>query len=118
MKRCLKTKLHNGLIAGRRILLSVLALFCLMIACSPEAGLPEQTEEPEETGLRLYYMNDERTKVVSEPYLVEGYALNTKIANMLTALEEVLWTQEELDLLAEKNPIVGFEVKADELLAL
>lgn len=108
---------------GRKILV-LLLLVCLCLAAGCSAGEPPQEfpeESPEKTesqGLKLYYLNDDRTKVLSMPYEIKGYALTTKISNMLTALEAVLWTQEELDVLADKNPIVGFEVKPDELLSL
>ncbi len=111
-------KIHMG-DRGRRLWAILLLLcFCVLTGCNAEEVSQENLSEEETQGPRLYYLNEERTKVISEPYVIEGYALNTKIANMLTALEQVLWTEEELDLLAERNPIVGFEVKADELLSL
>jgi len=100
-----------------RLFAGTLCLWLLM-GCGQASEIQIPSEEKEPTGFRLYYMNEERTKVISEPYLVEGYAKNTQIANMLTDLEEVLWTESELNQLEGKNPIVGFEMKADELLSL
>ena len=118
MNRKVRDNLHSGWLQGKSVLLGFCLLFLGMVACSAGGNQPEHADEQEVSGPRLFYMNEERTKVVSEPYHVEGYALGTKVANMLTALEQVLWTQTEIEQLAEKNPIVGFEVKADEVLLL
>ena len=111
-------KLHRGCTGKRVLLLWFLVCFCVLAGCSAGELPQELPPEAESQGPKLYYLNEERTKLVSVPYEIEGYALNTKIANMLTDLETKLWTEEELELLADKNPIVGFEVKADELLSL
>jgi len=106
---------QNGI---HKVFLFVLLILGLFAACSPGENGQDPVEPEETQGIRLFYLNEERTKVVSEPYVVQGYALNTQISNMLTALEEVLWTDEELDELEDRNPIIGFEVKQDELRSL
>lgn len=103
---------------GGKFLFLLLACMCFATGCSAAENPQESLEETEAQGPRLYYLNAERTKVISMSYEVTGEDLNVRISHMLTALEEVLWTEEELDLLADRNPIVGFEVKAEELLSL
>ena len=55
---------------GRHLLLSVLMLFFLLSGCAKEEEPPIQiaTVELPEGSTKLYYMNEERTKVVSENF--------------------------------------------------
>lgn len=103
---------------GSKWLLLFLVVFFTFVACNHGEVPGEELQETEEPGFRLYYLNEADTKVVSEAYEPVGADLSEQISNMLTALEEVLWTEEEKNLLAEQNPILGFEVKADGLLSL
>ena len=118
MKNLSWNEIHRDCPGKSVLLLWALVAFFLLTGCGAEKLPQELPPETESHGPRLYYLNEERTKLVSESYQMKEDALNTKIANMLTDLEAKLWTEEELEVLEERNPIVGFEVKADELLSL
>ncbi len=67
-------------------------------------------EKLSENSIKLYRLNEERTKVISEIYEFTSKTLEEQVAEVLTELEAVLWTEEELSLLQEKNPIKGFAI--------
>ena len=57
---------------------------------------------------KLYYLNEERTKVISTELLLEKNTVAEQIAEMLTMLEEILWKEDEKKLISDSNPIQGF----------
>ena len=69
---------------------------------------PLVTVEIPEDATKLYYLNEERTKVISEAFVLEMNTIEEQISDALTILEEVLWTQEEKKLVSDSNPIQGF----------
>lgn len=99
-------------------LLVLMFLFFLAAGCGgkEEQGEPKKTQE--EDSIRLYYLNEERTKIINAPYEVRGKTTWAQIAYMLADLKNLLWTEEELEELAEKEPIIGFEIKSEGLLSL
>lgn len=106
---------------GRRILLPVVMLLFLFSACSKEEE-PEIpriiTVELPEDAIKLYYLNEERTKVVSENYKLGWGSVEEKVSEFLTALEEILWTEDEKNLITDQNPIYEFKVDENGLLVL
>lgn len=70
--------------------------------------LPLVTVEIPEDATKLYYLNEERTKVISEAFVLERGTVEEQISDTLTILEEVLWTVEEKKLVSDNNPIQGF----------
>lgn len=103
-----------------RILLSVLLLFFLIPGCAAKEAPEEEVatvELPEDT-TRLYYLNEERTKVISESFCLEKGTLDEQVSAFLTALEEVLWTADERNLIADKNPIYEYKVDENGLISL
>lgn len=105
---------------GRVVLLPLLMLFLLFSGCvAPEE--PEReliTVELPEGSTKLYYLNEERTKVVSENYNRVIGTTEEQVSGLLTALEEVLWTEDEKDLIADRNPIYEYKVDENGLLSL
>lgn len=69
---------------------------------------PIVTVEIPEDATKLYYLNEERTKVISQAFVLEMNTAEEQISGALTVLEEVLWTEEEKKLVADNNPIQGF----------
>ncbi len=96
----------------------LILVIVLVAACGREKEPEETQDTPEEGGIRLYYLNEERTKLISSSYEVKGKTTWAQIAYMLADLKDILWTEEELENLAEKEPIIGFEIKSEGLLSL
>ncbi len=105
---------------GRKLLLPVLLLFLLLSGCTGEE--PEEREmitvEIPEGSTKLYFMNEERTKVVSENFDLAIGSVEEQIAELLTALEDVLWTEDEKDLISDRNPVYEFKLDETGLLSL
>ena len=105
---------------GRYFLLPVLLLFLLLAGCAAK-DVPEQEtlqEELPEGVIRLYYMNEERTKVVSESFSLSDTSLEKQVSELLTTLENVLWTEEEKSLITDSNPIYEYKIDETGLLTL
>lgn len=99
---------------SRKLLLLVLLLFAVSGGCRQEKE-PEQeryTVELPEDSYKLYYMNTERTKVISENFDLGFGTAEERVSKFLSALEEVLWTEDERNLITDGNPI--YEYKLDE----
>lgn len=100
-------------------------LFCLitvfMFSGCTQAEEPEQqliTVDFPEGAIKLYFPNEERTKVTSENFDLTPGTLDTMVSEMLTALEETLWSEEEKDLITDRNPIVEYKIDGTGLLSL
>lgn len=119
MNRCGKKKCIAAL-WGRRLLLPVLMLFLLFSGCAPEeAPEPEIiTVKLPEGSTKLYYLNAERTKVVSENTEPIIGTVEAQVSEFLTALEEILWTDDEKDLITDRNPIYEYKIDETGLLSL
>lgn len=105
---------------GRQILLPVLLLFLLIAGCAKEE-VPNRevmTVKLPEGSTKLYYLNEERTKVVSENFDLRRGNVDEQVSALLTALEEVLWTEDEKDLITDRNPIYEYKVDETRLLSL
>ena len=66
-----------------------------------------------ENVMKLYYLNEERTKVISKDLSLEKNTVAEQIAEMLTILEETLWKETEKELISNSNPIQGFALNED-----
>lgn len=105
---------------SRCLLLPVLVLVFLLAGCAKE-------EEPEiqlvtvnlpEGSTKLYYMNEDRTKVVGENFDLSFGTVDEQVSELLTALEETLWTEDEKDLITGRNPIYEYKIDENGLLSL
>ncbi len=106
---------------GSRMLLLLLVSFFVFAGCSAsKEGTSENTEQKEQTEetTKLYLLNEERTRVISQNYVLQGKTADEQISAFLTALESVLWTEEEKAQLLEKNPIQGFIINDTGVLTL
>ncbi|MBO5351674.1 MAG: GerMN domain-containing protein [Lachnospiraceae bacterium] len=118
-----KEKQNNRIrkVRGRKLLLPFLLFLLLFSACRKEEE-PEQpkkiTVELPDDATKLYYLNEERTKVVSENYKLTFGDAEKQISELLTKLEDTLWTEDEKNLITDQNPIYEFKVGEDGLLVL
>ena len=94
---------------SRKLALPVFLWFLFLTGCTiMQEETPLVTVEIPEDATKLYYLNEERTKVISEAFVLEMNTIEEQISDALTILEEVLWTQEEKKLVSDSNPIQGF----------
>lgn len=113
-------KKYTGHQWSRKVLFPVLMLFLVFSGCGKEES-PEQEQLPEEVtenAIRLYYLNEERTKVVGEGFEMTTDTVEEQVSDLLTALEEILWTEEEKNLITDQNPIYEFKIDEAGLLLL
>lgn len=105
---------------SRKLLFPVLMLLLLWSGCAKEkeADSPLQETELTEDSMKLYYPNAEHTKVISESFEPTQGTVEDQVAELLTALEEILWTEAEKRLLLEQNPIYEFKVDEKGLVTL
>lgn len=105
---------------SRKLLLLVLVLLAVSGGCRREKE-PEQeiyTVELPEASYKLYYMNAERTKVICENFDLGFGTAEEKVSRFLSSLEEVLWTEDERNLITGGNPIYEFKLDETGLLTL
>jgi len=106
---------------GRWFLLPLFVLFLVLSGCvKPELPEVVPTEIPAvpeiitveipKGSTKLYYLNEERTKVISENITLDPGVADTQVSQLLTVLEEVLWTEEEKAQITDSNPIYEFKV--------
>lgn len=118
MKKNRQEKKKNSL-RGRRVLLPVLLFSFLLAGCAAKRTPgPVITEQVPEEGIRLYFMNEERTKVVSESFTCSTDSTEQMVSELLTALEEILWTESEKNAITDQNPIYEYKVDENGLLSL
>ena len=105
---------------GRSFLLPLLMLVLLLSGCKEEETPVREliTVELPEGSTKLYYLNDERTKVISENYELSRGAVEEQVSELLTELETILWTEEEKALITGNNPIYEFKIDSAGLLSL
>lgn len=105
---------------SRGLLLPVLLFFFALSGCAAEEDSLIQiaTVELPEGSTKLYYMNEDRTKVVSENFDLSFGSVDEQVSELLTALEEVLWTEDEKDLITDRNPICEYKIDENGLLSL
>lgn len=114
---------------GRWMLLPLFVLFLIISGCTktdiPEeapAELPVERElitvEIPEGSTTLYYMNEERTKVINKAITLAPGTVEKQVSELLTILEEELWTADEKALITDRNPIREFKVDENGLLSL
>lgn len=131
--RMLRRKKTTGKRYGRWLLLSLFMLIFMFFGCakaqaqeeSPTETPTEMPAEPviitvqiPEGSSTLYYMNEERTKVINKGITLTPGTVEHQVAELLTLLEEELWTEEEKALLTDENPIREFKVDENGLLSL
>ena len=105
---------------GKSFMLFALLFVLLFSGCAQEAEPEPQfiTVEFPEGAIKLFYPNEERTKVNGENFDLTPGTLDAMVSEMLTALEEALWTEEEKDLISDRNPIVEYKIDETGLLSL
>lgn len=120
MMRERQLKKKSGDRWGSMALLLVLVLFCAVSGCAKEEETEPEiiTVERPEGSTKLYFMNEERTKVVSESFELTYGTVDEQVSELLTALEEILWTEDEKNMITDQNPIYEYKVDETGLLTL
>lgn len=124
-----RTKPWIGQKRGRQILLPLLLLVFLISGCAsqklsqdaPTEMLLEReviTVKIPEGSTKLYYVNEERTKVINKSITLAPGTVEDQVSELLTILEEELWTEDEKALITDQNPIREFKVDKNGLLSL
>ena len=109
---------------SRWILLPLLLLFLMFSGCaaSKQKEVPEEQEiitvNIPEGSTKLYYMNEARTKVINKGITLSHGTVEEQVSDLLTILEEELWTEDEKALITDGNPIREFKVDENGLLSL
>lgn len=109
---------------SRWILLPLLLLFLMFSGCaaSKQKEVPEEQEiitvNIPEGSTKLYYMNEARTKVINKGITLSHGTVEEQVSDLLTILEEELWTEDEKALITDANPIREFKVDENGLLSL
>lgn len=103
---------RENYIQKRKRKIFIIPIFLLFLFLTGCAIVKEEssivTVEIPKDATKLYYLNEERTKVISEVLVLEMSTIEEQISEALTILEEVLWTEEEKQLVSDSNPIQGF----------
>lgn len=122
-----------GRIGGRLLLLCLFVFVFLLSGCTateipeeiPTEAPSEFPEEPEiitveipEGSSKLFYMNEDRTKVISKDITLSPGTVDKQVAELLTLLEEELWTEDEKALITDQNPVREFKVDENGLVSL
>lgn len=112
--------MRNNFLGSKAILLFALVFVFMFSGCMED---PEPVKQPITVGIpegaiKLYFLNEERTKVTGENFDLTPGVLDDMVSEMLTALEEVLWSEEEKDMILDRNPIVEYKVDETGLLSL
>ena len=108
-------------ILGRRSRILLLVLLLFLISGCVAKEVPKEnitTVELPEATIKLYYLNEERTKVEGQGFYVKNGTVDEQVSEFLTALEDVLWTDDEKNLITDRNPICEFKVDETGLLSL
>lgn len=115
-----RQKRKKGFWRNRKGLFLVLLLSFLLSACAKEEEPEKQlvTVELPEGSTKLYLLNEERTKVISENFELSIGTVDEQVSELLTALEENLWTEDEKDLITDRNPIYEYKIDEKGLLVL
>lgn len=108
-------------VRGRQLLPLVLLFLILFCGCSASEDISEQeliTVKLPEGSTKLYFLNEERTKVISENFNLVIGTVDAKVSSLLTALEDTLWTEDEKNMITDQNPIYEYKVDENGLLSL
>jgi len=108
-------------VRSRILLLPVLMLLFLFSGCNREEVQEERqviTVEIPEGATKLYFLNETRTRVISENFDLSIGTVEVQVPELLTALEESLWTEDEKNLITDRNPIYEYKVDENGLLSL
>ena len=87
----------------------VILLLLFLIGCmttQQESSLI--TVDIPKNAIQLYYLNEERTQVISKELSLEKNTVAEQISEILTVLEETLWKEDEKEVISNSNPIQGF----------
>jgi len=105
---------------GRWLLLPVLMLAFMVAGCAKEEEPEPQitTVKLPEGSTKLFFLNEDRTKVISENFDLSFGTVEEQLSELLTALEDTLWTEDEKDLITDRNPIYEYKIDENGLLSL
>ena len=112
-----KEKMCFGGFVKIAVLLFVVTCSGLFAACSEKNSSGKKLQEQED-GTWLYYLNDQRSRVMKEPLEPVQGSAEEQVVWMLSCLEARLWSREEVARLEENKPIVNFGIQEDNILTL
>lgn len=69
-------------------------------------------------GVKIYGLNEEQTKLVSQEYQLSGETLEEQVEELLTELEKILWSEDDKADWSEKTLIQEFKINDSKVLTL
>lgn len=116
MEQNRKEKRNTNKVAAIRIF--CMCLFCalfLMSGCASKEDA-QRTDSPE--GTKLYFLNEEATKIVGEAYLIKGTTKKEQIEELLAALNQEPQTEGYQKAKPEEVVIQSYSLASNEVLTL